>query len=149
MVILNYLKNIKNKIMDEFLLRLIYFVLITGTIFLDAFSDGILDKMKKRNHYTESLLVVFFLGITTMMWYFPLEPLIIVLTYLFLRVSIFNPIYNKTRGNPIFYTGTTDKIFDKWLNKLGGFGGDLIKNLLTYGSFIAAIMTILWKVSGY
>ena len=142
--------------MNEYLIRLVFFVLIAGSIVFHAYSDAILDKTKKRNHYTAALMIAFFLGMTTFMYYTMLSPVIVVLTYIFLRIGIFNMIYNKVRGLDSGYIGTTDDIFDKWMGKLqnrksriGKLLGGMLVNVIIFGSIIVSVMTILWDVYSY
>jgi len=140
--------------MNEYLIRLIYFVLIFITIFFDAWGDAIIDNKKGRNHFIELLVPVAFLGIVTMMYYNFLHPAIIVLDWIFLRLGIFNLTYNHFRNLPSNYVGTTDGIYDKWLGKLKKldkkeFWFNLVVNVIIYGSIFASIVTILWKVYEY
>ena len=44
-----------------------------------------------------------------------------VIGFLFVRFALFDMIYNITRGNPLFYLGTT-KLYDRILSKTGSWG---------------------------
>ena len=86
------------------------------SVVLDAYSDAILDKTGKRNHFTESLTIAMFLlmvvsSVNIDVWR-------IVSSYILARIGVFNFVYNTARQLPFNYAGSTDQIFDKWIRKI-------------------------------
>ena len=86
-----------------------------GSIILDAIGDGFCDDgYKVRGHFCQAvstaLLVVspFILSVDKTRWYW------YVASYLTLRIALFDPVYNTTRGLPLDYIGSTS-IWDKSL----------------------------------
>lgn len=122
-------------------------------ILLDAYSDAILDKNKKRNHLTEvlsvssyfasALLFGMFVGFTTIG-----QTLIGLLVVLFiiasLRLGTFNIAYNHFMGVTQSHLGTTSEI-DKLLDKLPNLLVIFIYWASTLSSLIvSAMLSQLW-----
>ena len=90
---------------------LLYFILI---ILLDAVGDGLNDSRRKTAGHLLQALSLLGLLISPFIiredirwaWY--------IIDYAFLRIALFDMIYNLTRGLPIGYIGTTS-IWDKFM----------------------------------
>jgi len=92
-------------------------ILYTGAIVLDAVGDGLCDDGNKAwghalNAASVGILVAspFILDIQKDKWYWYL------LSYVSLRVALFDPVYNLTRGLPIDYIGD-NSIWDKGMQE--------------------------------
>ena len=89
-----------------------------GSIILDAIGDGFCDDgYKVKGHFCQAvstgLLIAspFIFNIDKSKWVWH------AMSYITLRIALFDPVYNITRGLPIDYIGTTS-IWDKSLQNL-------------------------------
>ena len=114
-----------------FAIKLLFIV----SIWCDAKGDAIQDDMKKRNHWLDAVqiaaLVLAFFPVAVIAYNTDLTLFgvlwqitrIGVISYILLRIGLFNWIYTKTRDLPLWYLGDrespdSDKIFDRWIYKL-------------------------------
>jgi hypothetical protein len=92
--------------------------LYSSCVILEAIGDGLYDNGEKiwghaMQAVSTGLLVAspFILKVEKNNWYWYL------MSYTFLRISLFDPTYNLTRGLPPGYTGNTS-VWDKGMQKL-------------------------------
>lgn len=99
-------------ILIMFIIKLLYIC----AIYFDAKSDALIDAENKRKHGYELLTNLSFLFVICLVWYVPYNiSFFTLISYVFLRMGLFNVVYNKYRGLPYHYVGTTDKWYDKWI----------------------------------
>lgn len=91
---------------------------IIGTIVLDALSDAYIDKERRRNHFLELSTVLLFLCLIMLAQVSGLAWYVIITSYILLRIGLFNLVYNYYRKLDLFYRGTTDKFYDKFMKKI-------------------------------
>lgn len=91
--------------------------LYTGAIVLDAVGDGLYDDGNKTwGHALQSastgllLTAPFVFDVDRDTWYWYLA------SYVCLRIALFDPVYNTTRGLPLGYVGNTS-LWDKGMQK--------------------------------
>lgn len=99
------------------MIQFAYLGLIIASICFQAMSHGIIDRTRMRNHLLQVLMVVSFLGITTLMYYSPINIFNVLISYLFMRIGLFNFVYNEFREIDSFYAGNTE-IFDRLLRSI-------------------------------
>jgi len=100
----------------DLIIMLILKFFFLGTIYFDAKGDAEIDNTKKRNHTYELLLRVFwFLSVVLTWQYYDSITLISIFSCILMYLGGFNVVYNKHRGLPYYYVGTTDKWYDKWI----------------------------------
>ena len=110
---------------------LVILVFMALSIGLDAYSDAYYDDYNKRHHWAEalsvfSMMTFFSLFVYQICWFnvsmtseFILIEIVKVFgAYCLIRAGSFNIWYNSCRDNALYYVGTTDDVFDIWMNKL-------------------------------
>ena len=99
-----------------------------GTVALGAVADGLYDEGHKEwSHALHAVEVGALIGGPFIFKIDRSEALSYVLSYGFIRLSLFDAIYNGTRELPILYNGTTSS-YDKFMNKIPPDGRAWIKS---------------------
>ena len=99
-------------------MELIFYCIIIGIVATDAIADGQVDETGKRDHIMETLNVALYFALMAVLINIGATVLEGIGIYVCLRICLFNLIYNKVRGLPFNYIGSTDPVFDKWIKKI-------------------------------
>lgn len=115
-----------------------------AAIGLDAASDAVRDNgNKKLSHVLEALMLAVFLStpftfnadVHQIGWY--------LVPFVLMRVSLFDPIYNKIRKLPLCYHGTTS-LWDKLVSRFNPpCGWKIFGRVLALGGAVAMILQMI------
>lgn len=132
------------------ILTICLFILILSAISMGAIGDGLYDKNKKyegkllKDIEILLLLLLPLIFIKANLWV--IDWLKIFLGYIFLRFTLFSPLYNIARGIPINYIGKTGW-FDRMLRRFNApeFGWQTARAV----SFILGVFLLLHSMGIY